>query len=147
MNKLNTKQQKFIYEYLIDFNATKAAIRSGYSAHTARQIGQKLLTNVDIKREIDVEMFKIHDSQKKRLALASEKAIDALLEVLETGTNYAKVSAANSILDRAGHVFTNKMVDEFNSMPVYEQSEESREDALNKFIESLNDAAVKLNLN
>tara|TARA_Y100001963_G_C6742158_1_gene429557 strand:+ start:1004 stop:1531 length:528 start_codon:yes stop_codon:yes gene_type:complete len=46
--KLTNKQQKFCEEYIIDLNATQAAIRAGYSKKTARSQGQRLLTNVDI---------------------------------------------------------------------------------------------------
>jgi phage terminase small subunit len=42
------RQQRFVAEYLIDLNATQAAIRAGYSRKTARQKGQQLLTKVDI---------------------------------------------------------------------------------------------------
>ena len=48
MKTLTNKQKAFIAEYLIDFNATQAAIRAGYSEKTARSQGQRLLTNVDI---------------------------------------------------------------------------------------------------
>ena len=50
--KLNDRQRQFCREYIIDFNATQAAIRAGYSAKTAKSIGQRLLTNVDIQAEI-----------------------------------------------------------------------------------------------
>ncbi|VTT96552.1 terminase small subunit : Terminase small subunit OS=Gemmatimonadetes bacterium KBS708 GN=J421_4674 PE=4 SV=1: Terminase_2 [Gemmataceae bacterium] len=49
---LTPKQQRFAEEYLADLNATQAAVRAGYSAKTARQIGDRLLTNVDIAAEI-----------------------------------------------------------------------------------------------
>lgn len=42
--KLTAKQERFVAEYLIDLNATQAAIRSGYSAKTAEWIGPQLLT-------------------------------------------------------------------------------------------------------
>jgi phage terminase small subunit len=45
---LTPKQERFVAEYLIDLNATQAAIRSGYSEKTARSQGQRMLTNVDI---------------------------------------------------------------------------------------------------
>ena len=50
MPKLTEKQKKFVDEYLIDLNATQAAMRAGYSEKTARSIGQRLLTNVDIQK-------------------------------------------------------------------------------------------------
>jgi len=45
---LNDKQKRFVAEYLVDQNATQAAIRAGYSEKTAKQIGARLLTNVDV---------------------------------------------------------------------------------------------------
>ena len=41
---LTPKQQRFVDEYLIDLNATQAAIRAGYSKNSARQIGQENLS-------------------------------------------------------------------------------------------------------
>jgi phage terminase small subunit len=46
--KLTPKQARFVEEYLVDLNATQAAIRAGYSERTARQQGDRLLTNADI---------------------------------------------------------------------------------------------------
>jgi len=51
--KLNDKQKLFILEYLIDLNATQAAIRAGYSVKTAKQQGSLLLTNIDIKDQVE----------------------------------------------------------------------------------------------
>ena len=50
---MTPKQALFIQEYLIDLNATQAAIRSGYSVKTAKVIGQQNLTKLDIKQAID----------------------------------------------------------------------------------------------
>lgn len=66
------KQKRFCEEYLVDCNATQAAIRAGYSKKTARAIGQRLLTNVDIKKYID----------ERLKAIKTEKTADAQ-EVLE----------------------------------------------------------------
>ena len=46
---LKPKHERFCREYIIDLNATQAAIRAGYSEKTARSQGQRLLTNVDIQ--------------------------------------------------------------------------------------------------
>jgi phage terminase small subunit len=45
---VNAKQQRFVAEYLVDLNATQAAIRAGYSAKTAEQQGPRLLGNAEI---------------------------------------------------------------------------------------------------
>lgn len=50
--KLNDQQKMFAEEYLIDYNATQAAIRAGYSEKTAKQQGSRLLSNADVQEEI-----------------------------------------------------------------------------------------------
>ena len=47
---LTAKQQRFVDEYLIDLNATQAAIRAGYSPKTADQQASRLLTNVKVRQ-------------------------------------------------------------------------------------------------
>lgn len=49
---MTPKQEKFCAEYLIDLNATQAAIRAGYSEKTANRAGARLLSNVVIKNRI-----------------------------------------------------------------------------------------------
>lgn len=56
--RLNAKRRRFVCEYLVDQNATRAAIRAGYSRKTARAIGSRLLTKVDIQRAIAVRLEK-----------------------------------------------------------------------------------------
>lgn len=56
MAGLTDKQKRFCDEYLIDLNATQAAIRAGYSERTARKIGQENLTKPDIRQYIDQRM-------------------------------------------------------------------------------------------
>lgn len=52
MDKLTDKQKRFVSEYLIDLNATQAAIRAGYAAKTAGSSGQRMLKNVEIQKAI-----------------------------------------------------------------------------------------------
>ena len=47
------KQQRFVEEYCVDFNATQAAIRAGYSEKTAYSIGHENLTKPEIKEAIE----------------------------------------------------------------------------------------------
>lgn len=49
---LSRMQERFCDEYVIDTNATQAAIRAGYSVKTAYSQGQRLLKNVDIQNKI-----------------------------------------------------------------------------------------------
>ena len=60
VNPLTRRQQKFCDEYLISGNAADAAIKAGYSPKTAKSIGQRLLTYVDLKAYIETELEKLH---------------------------------------------------------------------------------------
>lgn len=51
-DKLTAKQQQFVQEYLLDFNATQAAIRAGYSQKTAQVIGAENLRKPMVAAEI-----------------------------------------------------------------------------------------------
>jgi phage terminase small subunit len=53
MSKLTPKQQIFVEEYLYDLNATKAAIRAGYSPRTAHVQGPRMLENVRVRAHIE----------------------------------------------------------------------------------------------
>lgn len=53
---MTKKQNRFVEEYLIDLNATQAAIRAGYSPNTAEQIGYQLLQKTSVLNEISKAM-------------------------------------------------------------------------------------------
>ena len=67
--KLNARQKAFCEYYVASGNATDAAIKAGYSKRTAKSIGQRLLTFVDIKKYIDELMRKL---ESERIATAEE---------------------------------------------------------------------------
>ena len=78
MMQINDKQQRFASEYLIDLNATQAAIRAGYSEKTAYSQGQRLLKHVEVAKEIAVGLAK----QEER---AEIKADDVIRELVKIG--------------------------------------------------------------
>lgn len=49
---LTDKQRRFVEEYLVDLNATQAAIRAGYSAKTASSQGERLLRNAEVRAAV-----------------------------------------------------------------------------------------------
>jgi len=69
---MTAKQQRFADEYLIDCNATQAAIRAGYARNSANKQGARLLANACVREYIDARLAEIH----------SEKIADGA-EVLE----------------------------------------------------------------
>jgi phage terminase small subunit len=77
--KMTRKQQLFIREYLIDLNATKAAIRAGYSKKTARQHAARLMTNVYISAEIE----KVTQARLQRLEITADYVLKAIVSTVE----------------------------------------------------------------
>lgn len=73
---LNEKQKRFVDEYLIDLNATQAAIRAGYSKHLANTNARKLLQNTTIKAAIQ-------EAQNKRAERVQVTQDDVLRDLLE----------------------------------------------------------------
>ncbi len=76
-SKLTRKQQAFVDEYIIDFNATRAAIAAGYSKKTARSQAQRLLTNVDIQKAISIAMTK----RNERTQINADYVLNRLVEI------------------------------------------------------------------
>ncbi|MCE8034604.1 terminase small subunit [Billgrantia tianxiuensis] len=72
--ELTPKQSRFVDEYLVDQNATKAAERAGYSAKTAYSQGQRLLKNVEIRRRVDDGLLK----QQERTQITSDDVLQQL---------------------------------------------------------------------
>lgn len=68
---LNAKQLCFVLEYLVDLNATQAAIRAGYSAKTAQEQGARLLSNAMVKAEIQKGMAE----REKRTEITQDKVL------------------------------------------------------------------------
>ncbi len=79
---LTAKQAAFVAEYLIDLNATQAAIRAGYSVNTARAISSEILAKPDIQAEIAAAMKaraeRTEITQDKVLADVEKIKLDAM---------------------------------------------------------------------
>lgn len=89
---LTAKQQRFCDEYLIDLNATQAAIRAGYSKKTARIIGQQNLTKLDIRQYIDARM-----AEKESALIADQNEVLKYLTAVMRGDSAASVLARDEI--------------------------------------------------
>lgn len=61
---MNNKQRRFAEEYMIDSNATQAAIRAGYSAKTANEQGARLLANVSVAAAIQAAQIEVSERTK-----------------------------------------------------------------------------------
>ena len=74
---LTAKQQRFVDEYLIDLNATQAAIRAGYSARTARSISNENLTKPDIQSAIEKGM----KARSSRVEITQDMVLKELAKI------------------------------------------------------------------
>ena len=89
---MNEKQKRFCDEYLIDCNATQAAIRAGYSPKTAYAIGEQNLKKLELKAYINEQLEQLHN----------KKTADAQ-EVLEYLTAVMRGEHTEQVLRLAGN--------------------------------------------
>jgi phage terminase small subunit len=76
---MTRKQARFVEEYLIDLNATQAAIRAGYSKKRANAIGYDLLTNTDIHNTINAALA----DRAARTQVTADYVLAKLKEIVE----------------------------------------------------------------
>ena len=74
---LTAKQQIFATEYLIDLNATQAAIRAGYSKRTAHSQGPRLLDNVEVRRKIQ----ELGAKRSERCEITSDEVLQEIAKI------------------------------------------------------------------
>lgn len=74
---MTPKQERFVEEYLVDLNATQAAIRAGYSEQTARQIGAQNLSKLVIQQAIEAARNK----RSERVELTQDEVVRDLREL------------------------------------------------------------------
>lgn len=98
---LNAKQRRFVAEYQIDHNATQAAVRSGYSAKTAGQIGGRLLKHVEVASAIEAA----EAERMARLQLSADEVLRELAALVRTNPSHF-------VLSETGHL---ALADESNT--------------------------------
>lgn len=77
MATLTDRQQRFVDEYLIDLNATQAAIRAGYSARTANEQAARLLANVSV----DEAVARAKAERSARIGLTADRVLQELAAI------------------------------------------------------------------
>lgn len=98
MPKLTDKQTAFVREYLVDLNATQAAIRAGYSERTASRIGPQLFGKTWVREAIE----KAQAKRARRVEVTQDYVLSNLVEVVERTMQRAPV------LDRKGEQVTDE---------------------------------------
>ena len=97
MANLTPKQQRFVEEYLIDLNATQAAIRAGYSEKTAAAIGAENLIKPNIQKAIEEAKNQV----SKRTELTVDMVVNGLLKEAQ---DYAKGSTQSARVSAWAHL-------------------------------------------
>ncbi|MBV7434501.1 terminase small subunit [Cardiobacteriaceae bacterium TAE3-ERU3] len=77
MSRLTEKQRRFVAEYLIDLNATQAALRAGYSKKSAYSIGQENLKKPEIQNAIS----EAQEKRNSRINIDADYVLNRLIEV------------------------------------------------------------------
>lgn len=92
--KMTLKQQLFCDEYLIDLNATQAAIRAGYSKKTAYSIGNENLMKPELKKYIEERM-----AEKKAELIADQDEVLKYLTSVMRGESKSSVVVVENVGD------------------------------------------------
>ena len=96
---LTPKKIMFAREYIVDLNATQAAIRSGYSKKTAASQGERLLRDVDIARLVQENM----DARSQKTGITAElvlSRVNRIAENAESTGDYFAALRANELLGK-----------------------------------------------
>ena len=93
MSALSAKRQAFVAEYLVDFNATQAAIRAGYSPRTAKLTGHRLIT--------DDTVLEALTAGRKRQDVQRQITVADVLAMLEREATAGDLSVPNATRVRA----------------------------------------------
>ncbi len=104
---MTPKQERFVQEYLIDANATQAAIRSGYSEKTAYSAGQRLLKHV----EVVAALAKAQAARVERVEITQDYVLNRLKIEAEREGEGSSHAARVSALEKLGKtlaMFTDK---------------------------------------
>lgn len=112
--KLTVKQKLFVDEYLVDLNATQAAIRAGYSKKTARSQGQRMLTKVDIQQAINERM----EEKKSNIIMKQDEVLERLTEQgRREATEYQVVIVEKPIFNENNKIIGLEKVPEIVEVP------------------------------
>lgn len=74
---MTDKQERFCEEYMIDLNATQAAIRAGYSPKTANEQGSQLLAKLSIQNRI----AQLQAEQSRRTGVSADRVVRELAKI------------------------------------------------------------------
>ena len=105
---LSPKRERFVKEYLVDLNATQAAIRAGYSENSAKQQDSALLTLHDVQARVQ----ELQAERSVRTRIDQDWVITELVDTYREARNVKHLPAANQSLQLIGRhlgMFTDRV--------------------------------------
>lgn len=125
MAKLTARQKRFIGEYLVDLNATQAALRAGYSEKSAGKIGFQLLEKTRVQEEIDKAMR----AREKRTNITQDMVLEEYRQLgFSKITDYLTVRTERILVGR--DMETNEPISEIRQLLILKDTSEIPEDKL-----------------
>ena len=109
MSKLTARQKLFVQEYMLDLNATQAAIRAGYSAKTAEQLGYKLVQKSSVQEALQ--------AKQQEVAKRNDVTIDRIIQELAAiaFTNLDEIAPWD---ERGPHIIDSAKLDRMTKVSV-----------------------------
>ena len=101
---LTAKQKMFVANYIVDINATQAAVKSGYSVKTAQEQSSRLLSNVMIQNAIQYQM----KAREQRTLVTADYVINGIKRVADNTEKDADRLKAYELLGKHLKLFTDK---------------------------------------
>lgn len=114
MSRMTPRQQRFVDEYLVDLNATQAAIRAGYSKRTARSIGEENLTKPDISAAIQAAQA----ARSARVQVSQDEVLEGIVRCTrasEDAGDYRTALKGYELQGKHLGMFTDKVKQESDS--------------------------------
>lgn len=105
---LSFKQQRFVDEYIVDGNASRAAKVAGFSERGAMRYGSELLTKPEVRKAIAAA---VKAQQKRTLITADQnlKSIERLARKAEGASEYAAAIRARELIGKHHRSFSDKV--------------------------------------
>ncbi len=97
MKKLTARQERFVAEYLIDLNATQAAIRAGYAKKSADVEGSRLLVNAKVAEAVAAAQAE----RSERTEITQDYVLTSIMETMEQRKGTGEHSNPNAVLKGA----------------------------------------------
>ena len=108
--ELTPKQKRFVSEYLVDLNATQAAIRAGYSQKTANEQGARLLANASVRAAIAEAI----EQREKRTQITQDYVLNGIKQLVD------RCIQAEPVRDKEGNETGEYRFEAFAALKGYE---------------------------